>query len=246
MKHPRVYFVAHAVGGFDIIIAVLFKSVYGLTHFLNAELVEIKGFHSSEAHMLVNPIKYYNFRWEPPVFEKHDDTGEYYLKNNTSLSSYEVDQLDSKILRSLTRNGLTSAVKLKSEIGVGEYTIRKRISNMLSNGVFKRIVVPNPNILRYESWATIGIVISDQFCPKVIDDLVANESVYLCSYSVGRFDFIISARFDRLDTLDRFIKTDLATMEGISSVEPFLHVKPIKYHDIDWSQAMHGEPGNLD
>lgn len=234
MEHPRVYFVAHAVGKFDIILAVLFKSEYGLIHFLNSELVKIKGFHSSAAHMLISPIKYYNFHWDSPVFKKCRETGEYYIENSNSPSSYRTDQLDNKILQILAINGRASAVKLKSETGAGETKIRRRLSNMSENGVFKRIVIPNPNILKYESWATIGIAISDQFRPKLIESLVANDSVYLCSHTIGQFNLIISVRFDRLDKLGVFIKTELATMAGISSIEPFLHVKPLKYHNIRW------------
>jgi DNA-binding Lrp family transcriptional regulator len=105
---------------------------------------------------------------------------------------------------------------------------------MLNNGAFKTVVVPNPEVLEYEAWATMGITINDQFSHKVMKTLTEHPAVYLASYSIGRFNLIIAARFRSIDLLDRFVNMELPAIAGVGSVETFLHVRPLKYHNINW------------
>ncbi|GAI40570.1 unnamed protein product, partial [marine sediment metagenome] len=73
VEHPRIYLVACALGRFEIIIAVNFKTTDGLMHFFNSELTKVKGIRGTEAMMLVYPSKYYNFSWPMPKFKKGKD-----------------------------------------------------------------------------------------------------------------------------------------------------------------------------
>ena len=137
--------------------------------------------------------------------------------------------------------GLIRPANLKSRLGIGESIIRKRLKDMLNREVFKIAVVPNPEILEYEVWATMGITIHHQFAHKVIDGIIKYPAVYLASLSLGRFNLVIAARFQNIDLLNQFIKTELPAIEGISSVEAFLHNKPLKYHNINWSHIIKHE-----
>ena len=233
-EHPRIYFVACALGTFEILIAVNYKTTAGLMYFLNSELTEVKGIRSAEAMMLAYPIKYYNFSWPAPKFKKDKDGGEYYVDVNSATSVCELDEVDSKILSILQEDGLVRPQDIKSKLGIGESTIRKRVSNMLNNGAFKTVVVPNPEVLEYEAWATMGITVNDRFSPKTMRILAEHPAVYLASYSIGRFNLIIAARFHSIDLLDRFVNMELPTMTGVGSAETFLHVMPLKYHNINW------------
>ncbi len=60
---PSIYFVAYALGTFDIIIAVRFDSVDSLTYFVNSELTKIRGVTSTETMVLTSPRKCYHFSW---------------------------------------------------------------------------------------------------------------------------------------------------------------------------------------
>jgi len=233
VAHPRIYFVAYALGRFEILIAVNYKTTDGLMYLLNSELTEIKGIRSTEAMMLVHPSKYYNFSWPAPEFKKGKDGGEYYIDVNSATSVCELDELDSKILSVLQKDGLVRPAGLKSKLGIGESTIRKRIRNMLNNGAFKTVVVPNPEVLEYEAWATMGITVNDEFSHKTMETLTEHPAVYLASYSIGRFNLIIAARFHSIDLLDRFVNMELPAIAGVGPVETFLHASPLKYHNIN-------------
>lgn len=248
VEHPRIYFAACALGRFEIIIAVSYKTTDGLMYFLNSELTKVKGIRATEAMMLVHPSKYYNFSWPAPKFKKGKDGGEHYIDVNSATGVYELDEVDSKILSVLQKDGLVRPAGLKSKLGIGESTIRKRIRNMLNNGAFKTVVVPNPEVLGYEAWATMGITVNDQFSRKTMKTLTEHPAVYLASYSIGRFNLIIAARFHSIDLLDRFVNMELPAIAGVGSVETFLHVRPLKYHNINWypltsSEALNHQQG---
>lgn len=233
-EHPSVYFVAYSLGRFDIIIAVRFDTIDRLTYFVNSELPRVKGVLSAETWLFVSPRKYYHFSWPAPVFEKTKNGWEPYHDATVSHSHYKVDEVDRRILGILGEDGLIRSASLKSRLGIGEGTIRKRMKDMLDNEVYKVEVVPNPEILEDEAWATVGITINQQDAHKVIDSIIKYPAVYLASVSLGRFNLIIAARFHNTNLLNQFVMMDLPSIQGISSTETFLHNKPLKYHNINW------------
>jgi len=234
-KHPSIYFVAYALGRCDIIIAVHFNTIDRLAYFVNSELTQIRGIRNTETWMLVSPRKYYHFSWPMPIIHKTKNGREPYPDAAVRHIHYEVDEIDRRILAILREDGLSRPASLKSKLGIGESTIRKRMKDMLDNEVYKVEAVPNPEVLEYEAWATMGITVNQQDTHKVIDAILKYPAVYLASISLGRFNIIIAARFHNTDMLNQFVTIDLSSIPGISSTETYLHNKPLKYHNINWS-----------
>jgi len=236
IDHPSIYFVAGTLGIFDIMIAVHFDTMDRLTYFVNSELTQVKGILSTETLLLSCPRKYYNFSWSEPVFKKkkRNNRWEYYHEVTTNYNAYEIDNIDRKIINVLMEDALIPGRLLKSRLSIGEGTIRKRTNKMLEEEVFKIAVVPHPESLEYEVWATMGLTIHHQFAHRVINTIIKNPAVYLASVSIGRFNIVISARFHNIDLLSEFVNMELAKIKGVSSIETFLHTKPLKYHHIKW------------
>lgn len=235
VEHPSIYFVAYAFGRFDIIIALHFDTIEKLTYFVNSELTRVKGIVSTETMLLSSPRKYYHFSWPAPTFNETKNHWHPYKDANVR-NGYKGDEVDQRILDVLTKDGLTSTKALKLRLGIGENTIRKRIRRMLDNEVYKLEVVPNPALLENEMWATTGIVINHQFRNETMEDIVRHPAVYLASASLGKFNIIIATRFHNTNLLNQFVTVDLLSMLGISSVETFVHTKPLKYHNVTWSR----------
>ena len=230
IEHPAIYFVASAVGTFDFIIAVRFSTFNELSYFVNSELTEIKGIQNTETILLIQPRKYYNFSWPASRYMNIKDGFENY-SDNTSDYNYRIDDLDRKMLNILMEDGLIRPAALASKLSIGESTIRKHLKNMSRNEVFKIEVVPNMNVLEYDAWAVMGINIKYRSAHEVLDDIITHPAVPLASVSLGRFNLMLAARFDTLNSLNHFIQMELPVIEGISSVETFLFNKPLKYHN---------------
>lgn len=238
VKHPSIYFAAYALGRFDIVIAVHFDSIGKLAHFVNSELIMTKGVVVAETWLLSSPRKYYHFSWPAPVFQKHNNAWSPYSEVAGSETGYELDEVSRGILGILGENGLTQPASLKLRLGIGESTIRKRMRDMLANQVYKLEVVPNPEVLEHESWATIGITVSNQYAHRVIDSITRHQAVYLASGALGRFNVIVACRFSDSDSLNRFVTEDIRLIPGISSTETFIHNKPLKYHNVNWLRTI--------
>jgi DNA-binding Lrp family transcriptional regulator len=239
-NNASIYFVAYAYGPFDIIIAVHFYNIDSLTFFINTELIKIKGILSTETMVLTSPRKYYNFSWPIPRFEKTQNGLGYDLDADINRNHYEIDKTDKKILSILMEDGLARPASIKSRLGMGESTIRKRMKKMSDNGLFRIIVVPNPEVLEHEVWATMGININKRLAYEVLDAIVKYPEVYLASVAIGRFNLVIAARFHHIDFINQFINIKLPEIEGVSYVETFLHNKPLKYHNIHWPIQKNG------
>lgn len=233
VEHSSIYFVASSFGKFDFIIAVYFDTLEKLTRFVNTELSLMPGIQSTETWIMISPRKYYNFFWPEPGMESEKRCEHC----NSLLPSHEVDAIDREIVGILTQDGVTPPAipLLKSRLNMAEGTLRKRIKEMLEHEVFKIEVAPNPAVLGYEVWATIGVVITGATAQESIDIIIKNPDVYLVSTSIGRFNIIISARFHNIELFTRFVNEELTRIPGINCVESFLHTRPLKYHNVKWS-----------
>jgi len=233
VEHPSIYFVASSFGKFDFIIAVYFDTLDKLTRFVDTELNRIPGIQSTETMILISPRKYYNFSWPEPK-EEREIRCEHC---NSLLPTHEVDAIDRQIVSILTQDGVTPPAipLLKSRLNMAEGTLRKHIKDMLEHEVFKIEVAPNPAILEYEVWATIGVVVTGHSAHEVIDTIIKNQDVYLAATSIGRFNIVISARYHNIELFTRFVNEELTKIPGINYVESFLHTRPLKYHNVNWS-----------
>lgn len=238
IENDSIYFVALSLGKFDIMIAVSLDTIDRLAHFVNSELTSVAGILYTETMVLVSPRKYYDFSWPENAIEPDIGQG-YRNKAITNYNSHELDDIDRKIISVLTEDALTPIRVLKTRLGIAESTIRKRVERMLQEEVLKIEVVPNPESMEYEVWATIGLTVNSMSTDKVINNIIQNPAVYLASASLGRFNIVISARFHNIDLLNEFINTEIANTHGIGLTEVFLHTRPIKYHNIKWQMAPH-------
>lgn len=236
VQHPSVYFVAQAFGTFNIIIATYFSEMNELARFVSSELTLTEGVVNTETMLLACPRKYYRFSWPAPSPIEDEKKVESNIDETASRVSCEVDELSRRILQELMKDGLVPVVRLKSRLNVGQSMIRNRIKGMLKNGIYTLEAVPNPEMLPYEIWATVGITSSQRSADRVIDSIIKYPAVYLAATSLGRFNIIVGTRFRNVDLLSDFLQTRLPGIKGVSSIETFLHVKPIKYHNLIWSR----------
>ena len=233
ISHPSVYFVAYAIGKFDIIIAVHFYKTEELIRFVNLELLEVNGILATETMILSVPRKYYDFHWSIPQYMLDNK-----LSHGTENQRFKIDENDKKILDILMEDGLAPPSTIRSTLGLSEATIRKHMKNMLANGVYKIRVVPNLDILEYSAWATIGITTDYHFEKQSLEHIIQMQPVYLVSASLGRYNLIVAVNFNNHDVLNTFVKTKLQTITGINTIDIFLHNKPLKYHNVTWADGL--------
>jgi len=130
-----------------------------------------------------------------------------------------IDNINSKIISALRRDGRTSNVKLAQELGVNTATIAKRIEAMLQENLIIIRAVPNPFKRGYQVHAFITLKVDlkqvESICAKLVDH--PNISAVLTTF--GRFDIIVIVDSYNWEILMDFVKEDISRIEGISGIE---------------------------
>jgi Lrp/AsnC family transcriptional regulator, regulator for asnA, asnC and gidA len=145
-----------------------------------------------------------------------------------------MDGLDRKLLNELASNGYQKTDALAHVLGVGERTIRRRISMMTENGLIKIIAVPNPILFGYAAWAKIGIRTKAGGLHDVAGQLVLHPSIYFVAITMGSYDILIATHFYTIEELKDFVNLELTQIKGIESTETMMLLGPRKYYNFYW------------
>lgn len=149
-----------------------------------------------------------------------------------------MDDLDHEIIEDLIEKGYRKSIALADIFNVGERTIRRRVNNMLQNGIIKVIAIPNPVALGFKGWSRIGIKVIPGAIKNVTRLLIDHPSVDFMAYALGRFDIIISVHFENIDEITHFVNSYLAGIKGILFTETWMLVSPRKYYHFLWPETV--------
>lgn len=233
VEHPAVHFVASSFGSFDLLIGVFFQHFLELARFVNLELVNMKGILFSETMNLITPRRYWNFSWPRPNFNFSQTVPS---KESNGMDLYStIGSIDRDIIEVLINDGFVSSSELQSKLRLAPVTIRKHMKDMQDKGLFRIEVAPNPSILGYDTWAIIGVNISQRSTHATIEDILLNRNIYLASSAIGRFNAVIAAKFRNAESFNEYLKSELANIQGVSNMHFFMHTKPYKYHNVKWA-----------
>ncbi len=234
LPNSSIYFISYTIGSFDIIISVHFNNIAKLSSFVYSDLTKIEGIKSTETMLLVYPRKYRQYTWPAPSKDIDSDFENRDIDEIGKQNIYSLDAIDEKILNILMVDGLARPRDLKSKIGLSEVTIRKHLKNMKINEVYKLEAIPIEAPWEFNVQSTTGIIINSQNPHKIIDTIIQRPEVYLASVSLGRFHIVIAQNFRSLNELNTYLTRSLSQIPGISSLESFIHARPIKYFNTIW------------
>ncbi len=97
-----------------------------------------------------------------------------------------MDERDQRLLDELQSQGFQKSAVLAPRFGVGERTIRRRISIMKSKGIIKIVALPNPILSGYKAWAKIGIKVELKYLRYVARKLVEHPEVSFGEHEIGK------------------------------------------------------------
>jgi Lrp/AsnC family transcriptional regulator, regulator for asnA, asnC and gidA len=227
--HPSVYLINNALGKNNLNIAVAFKSIERLTHFVNYNLNNIAGIINKETLLFSRPIKYYRYSWPGYSFNTAGNADDDIFSKGHS--EYTIFDSDLEILRILMTDGVTHPEIIKEKLGISEFTVRRRINYMKEHHLITIEIIPNKDILEDEAQATLHIVTNRNFNNQMLEIMVKDPNVYLVSACLGRFDLILAVRFDNFDLLSQFVTDKLGALKGISVIETSLDCKTNKFYN---------------
>jgi Lrp/AsnC family transcriptional regulator for asnA, asnC and gidA len=139
-----------------------------------------------------------------------------------------LDELDTKLIKELQKNGRQGYVALAKMLGVVEGTVRKRVKDLVDKNVIKIVAVPNPRVLGYNFMSIMGIQVSMADLRKVADNLAQKPNICYLAFVTGRYDLMAIIMTRSSEELSHFIESEISALPSVLRTETFVNLDVIK------------------
>lgn len=150
------------------------------------------------------------------------------MKTNQYLEqAAEIDELDEKILKLITKNARIPFLEVARECGVSGAAIHQRVQRLLNIGVVMGSeFIVNPQKLGYNTCAFMGIYLEKaNYHKKVVEELKKIPEVVECHYSTGQYAIFVKIQTKTNRHLKELIDNELQDVEGIARTETFISLE---------------------
>jgi len=138
----------------------------------------------------------------------------------------QLDGVDLKIIRSLSKNGRKSFVEIAKETGLSPVGIKNRVGKLSREKVLKI-----QGLLNLEKFYLISANINIEADGKTVDDLIEkfkkSPLVYHLVKTSGRYNLIISIVARDLESIENFVAKEIRANLGIKHIEVNVGELPI-------------------
>ena len=139
----------------------------------------------------------------------------------------DIDALDEKILRLITKNARIPFLEVARECGVSGAAIHQRVQRLLNIGVVRGSeFIVNPQKLGYNTCAYMGIYLDKaKYHKQVVQALRDIPEIVECHYTTGQYAIFIKIQTKTNTHLKKLIDDELQEIEGISRTETFISLE---------------------
>ncbi|MDD2380936.1 MAG: Lrp/AsnC ligand binding domain-containing protein [Mariniphaga sp.] len=139
----------------------------------------------------------------------------------------DIDQLDEKILKLITRNARIPFLEVARECGVSGAAIHQRVQRLLNIGVITGSeFIVDPQKLGYNTCAYMGIYLEKaKFHKQVVAAMSKIPEIVECHYTTGQYAIFIKIQTKTNKHLKKLIDEELQEIEGIARTETYMSLE---------------------
>jgi Lrp/AsnC family transcriptional regulator, regulator for asnA, asnC and gidA len=139
----------------------------------------------------------------------------------------DIDQLDEKILKLITKNARIPFLEVARECGVSGAAIHQRVQRLLNIGVVTGSeFIVNPQKLGYNTCAYMGIYLEKaKYHRQVVAAMREIPEIIECHYTTGQYAIFIKIQTKTNKHLKKIIDDKLQEIEGIARTETFMSLE---------------------
>ena len=139
----------------------------------------------------------------------------------------DIDALDEKILKLITKNARIPFLEVARECGVSGAAIHQRVQRLVNIGVVSGSeFILNPQKLGYNTTAYMGIYLEKaRNHRQVVQELVKIPEIVECHYTTGQYAIFIKVQTKTNTHLKKLIDDQLQEIEGIARTETFISLE---------------------
>ena len=139
-----------------------------------------------------------------------------------------MDELDSKIISLLQKDGRASNAGIARQVGVSEGTVRRRLKRLIQEEYIRVIALPDPSKMGFDSEALIGVQVDPDKVDRVSEDLSQLDEVSWVAMTTGQYDVFAWATLPSSEALGIFLRTKVGTIPGVRRTETFVSLANTK------------------
>ena len=150
------------------------------------------------------------------------------MNNNEFIETVpEIDELDEKILKLITKNARIPFLEVARECGVSGAAIHQRVQRLFNIGVVQGSeFIVNPTKLGYNTCAYMGIYLDKaKYHKQVVEALRKIPEIVECHYTTGQYAIFIKIQTKNNVHLKKIIDEELQEIEGIARTETFISLE---------------------
>ena len=148
----------------------------------------------------------------------------------------KLDRLDCRLIRLLQTDGRMPNNAIAQELGISEFTVRRRLKRLLDEGIIRIVAVADPIDLGFEIAGNLKIRIDLKKTDRVLEQLKEIDSLIWVALTTGGADVDADFIVRSLKEFQELIFKRISKIDGVLSTETSLMVKLVK-DTSDWGTA---------
>jgi len=146
------------------------------------------------------------------------------MNEETTNTQKNIDELDQKILKLITKNARIPFLEVARECGVSGAAIHQRVQRLLNLGVVSGSeFILCPEKLGYNTCAFMGIHLEKaSFHKQVVEQLMKIPEIIECHYTTGQYAIFLKIQTKTNKHLKQIIDDEFQKIEGIARTETFM------------------------
>jgi Lrp/AsnC family transcriptional regulator, regulator for asnA, asnC and gidA len=130
-----------------------------------------------------------------------------------------IDEIDSKIICFLQKDGRMPYTKIANELGLSEATIRARIQRLMKHDIISIVAVCDPRKLGFALSGNLKLQVSTNRSKEIIEELKQLREIIFIALMTGTSDIDIDFLVKSLEDLHIFLHEKIGKIKGILRVE---------------------------
>jgi Lrp/AsnC family transcriptional regulator for asnA, asnC and gidA len=140
----------------------------------------------------------------------------------------KLDRVDCQLIRLLQKDGRMPNNAIAQELGISEFTVRRRLKRILDNGVIKIVAVANPMDLGFEIAGNLKIRIDLKKADEVLEKLKKLDALIWVALTTGGTDIDVDFVVRSLKEFQELVFKKISKIDGVLSTEASLMVDLVK------------------
>jgi Lrp/AsnC family transcriptional regulator for asnA, asnC and gidA len=141
-----------------------------------------------------------------------------------------IDDLDRSIMVELQDDGRRSYREIAHRLGVAPGTVRARVLQLIREGIFQVIAVPDPWRMGYRFHATVGLKLQPGFARRVGELLAEREEVGWIGLCSSGYDVMFEIALPDSRSFGAYKEEFLPKLPGCQDIDVFEIWEVPKFH----------------